>query len=71
MDNVLSKYGNITNKDFGKILGLTIQDMIEEFSEDHDVDLKLDMGDEWKQVSKLVTNEVSGVVREQFLKILE
>lgn len=71
VSNVLSKIGQVTNKDFGRILGLTTQDIFEDFMKDTGVDPKIVAQDNWKDFLKLLQSEVGKTVREQFVKILE
>jgi len=69
--NVISKIGEITNKDFGKILGLTVQDMLEDFVKDGNIDPKKAVENNWKDFNKLLQAEVSKTVRSVFLTKLE
>lgn len=69
--NVLSKVGEITNKDFGKVLGLTTQDLLEDFAKDTEKDPKKIAENNWKQFLKLLQVEVGKTVREEFLKKLD
>lgn len=69
VSNVISKVGVVTNKDFGKILGLTVQDMLEDYSKDTGQDFKAQVGDFYKKAISTVNKEVGTVVREQFDKI--
>jgi Rnl2 family RNA ligase len=71
VSNVISKIGQITNKDFGKILGLTVQDILEDFTKDNDYDAKAHAEGNWKQFHKLLSAEVGKTVRVEFLKQLE
>lgn len=71
VSNVISKIGAITNKDFGRILGLTTQDLLEEFTKDTEQDPKVIAQDNWKQFLKLLQSEVGKTVREEFLKSLD
>lgn len=71
VSNVISKIGQVTNKDFGKILGLTTQDLLEEFTKDTEQDPKVIAQDNWKQFLKLLQVEVGKTVREEFLKSLD
>lgn len=71
VSNVISKIGNVTNKDFGRILGLTTQDLLEEFTKDTEQDPKVVAQDNWKQFLKLLQAEVGKTVREEFLKSLD
>lgn len=67
VQNVLSKFGEVTNKDFGKILGLTTQDLLEEFTKETESDPKVVAQDNWKQFNKLLQAEIGKVVRSEFL----
>lgn len=71
VSNVISKIGVVTNKDFGRILGLTTQDILEDFSKDTDRDPKKEAEANWKQFLKLLQAEVGKTVREQFVKALD
>lgn len=71
VSNVISKIGQVTNRDFGKILGLTVQDILEDFSKDNDYDAKAHAESNWKQFHKLLSAEVGKTVREQFVKALD
>ena len=70
VSNVISKIGQVTNKDFGKILGLTVQDILEDFTKETDQDPKVIAENNWKQFVKLLQAEVGKTVREQFVKAL-
>jgi len=71
VSNVISRIGAITNKDFGKILGLTVQDMFEEFTKETEREPKVEAEDNWKQFVKLLQAEVGKTVRSEFLKVIE
>ena len=71
VSNVISKIGQITSKDFGKILGLTVQDMLEDFTKDTERDAKVEAEDNWKQFMKLLSAEVGKVVRKLFVIHIE
>lgn len=71
VSNVISKIGQVTNKDFGKILGLTTQDLLEEFTKETEQDPKQIAEDNWKQFLKLLQAEVVKEVRDQFVLALE
>ena len=71
VSNVISKIGQVTNKDFGRILGLTVQDILEDFTKDTARDVKVEAEDNWKQFHKLLAAEVGKTVREQFVKALD
>jgi Rnl2 family RNA ligase len=71
VSNVISKIGAVTNKDFGKILGLTVQDMFEEFTKETEREPKVEAENNWKQFVKLLQSEVGKTVRSEFLKVIE
>lgn len=71
VSNVISKIGTVTNKDFGRILGLTTQDILEEFTKETERDPKTEAEDNWKQFLKLLQADVGKTVREQFVKALD
>jgi hypothetical protein len=70
VSNVISKIGQVTNKDFGKILGLTVQDILEDFTKETEREPKKEAEDNWKQFNKLLGAEVAKTVRAEFLKHL-
>lgn len=71
VSNVISKIGQVTNKDFGKILGLTTQDLLEEFTKETEQDPKQIAESNWKSFLKLLQAEVAKEVRSQFVVALE
>lgn len=71
VSNVISKIGQVTNKDFGRILGLTVQDILEDFTKDTERGAKVEAEDNWKHFHKLLSAEVGKTVREQFVKALD
>ena len=71
LNAVLSKIGTVTNKDFGKLLGLLSQDMYSDFIKDHE-NFFDDMSNvDKREVQKLVSTGVSTFLRKQFLNILD
>ena len=71
VSNVISKIGQVTNKDFGRILGLTVQDLLEDFTKDTELDAKVEAENNWKQFHKLLSAEVGKTVRQQFVRALD
>ena len=71
VSNVISKIGQITNKDFPKILGLTIQDILEDFQKETSTDVKKVAEENYKLWSKSLQKEVTKTVREEFVKHLD
>lgn len=70
VSNVISKIGTVTNKDFGKILGLTTQDLLEEYTKETERDPKMVAESNWKAFLKLLQSEVGKEVRSQFVVAL-
>lgn len=71
VSNVLSKIGQVSNKDFGKVLGLTVQDIIEDFVKETGIDYKKVAEVNYKKFIKQLNSEVSDTVRVQFVKSLD
>lgn len=63
VDSVISKLGEVTGKDFGKVVGLFTQDVLEEVVREEGVDIKVSSGDEWKVIQTYFAKEASLVVR--------
>lgn len=68
--NVLSKIGEITQKDFGKILGLFCKDVVEDFSKDNE-DYEHLKDSEIKIVNKYINKNCSILIRNNFLNIID
>lgn len=69
-DNVVSKLGEVTKKDFGKIMGLFGKDAYEEFSdENHKMILDLNNLESSVQskIKKLINKELANIVRENLI----
>ena len=69
--NVISKIGRVTNKDFGRVGGLLVQDMIEDFEKDSEIELKKVVEDHWKQFAGALNREAIAVARPVVLEYLE
>jgi Rnl2 family RNA ligase len=67
LNNVLSKVGQVSQKDFGKVLGMLVQDAKEEFERDEYEISK----DDWKALAKTVGKEAGEVVRKDWLNIID
>lgn len=69
LKNVVSKIGEVTKKDFGKIQGEMIKDIFEEYLKDNDID---DLEKSVKSiVNKMVGTQVSTLIRANFLNIVD
>ena len=67
VNNVISKIGNITNKDFGKIQGLFLQDVLEDYNKDIGVTIDKSL---WKMIQKPLSTEAAKVVRTVFTQMV-
>ena len=71
LSNVISKELDLTSKDFGRIMGLLMQDALAEHDQDN-ADLigsaKEYAGDDWKRVSKMLQKEAQSVTRAYFIE---
>ncbi len=67
--NVLSKIGEVTQKDFGKILGLMMKDMLEDYYKDFE-NPNLETSED-KLVKKLVSQEISNLIRPNFRNMID
>ena len=66
LHNVLSKFGEVTQRDFGKVLGLLIQDALEDFHKDFNPMSKED----WQTTKRMVNNHAAAVVRQEWSNII-
>lgn len=69
LKNVISKIGAVTNKDFGKLQGLLVQDAQQDYAKDYEVDLQ--QCDIFKSLKKQLHKEAANVVRANFLNIID
>ena len=63
VDNIISKLGEVTGKDFGKVVGLFTQDVLEEVIREERIDIKTSAAEEWKTIQTAFSKEASLVVR--------
>lgn len=71
LKNVISKVGEVTQKDFGKILGLLMQDTLKDYSKDTNKNPKKDLDTEWKQVQNALQKDASELIRKNFVNIID
>ena len=68
--SAISKHGTVTSKDFGKILGMIMQDIFEDAASDgFEMSQAKDM-DNWKGINKALQKEVQDCVRETFVRVI-
>ena len=63
LNNVISKIGEVTKMDFGKLMKLFTEDIIEEFSKDNKDDLKNIDEKEIKQITKSINKKMVDLVK--------
>lgn len=68
--SVISKIGEVTNKDFGRVGGLLVQDMIEDYEKDTDTSLKEVVEDHWKQFVGCLNREAIATARPVILGVM-
>lgn len=68
--NVVSKIGEVGEKDFGKLLALTVQDAKEDYEKDKGTPFVEIVGSAEKLVSKLIAKEATLPVRKVFMEQL-
>ncbi|MGB1242189.1 MAG: RNA ligase, Rnl2 family [Chitinophagales bacterium] len=69
LNNVLSKIGAVTLKDFGKVMGLFSKDIVEDFLKDYEEVVNDLEKQEWKSVKKSISYEASGMVRNKLKRL--
>lgn len=68
--NVISKIGTVTQKDFGKVLGLLSKDVVEDFEKDNELVGQLETQDR-KMLTKFLNNECGSLIRANFINIVD
>lgn len=71
LQNVLSKFGSVTQKDFGKLSGLYIRDILLEYKKDNDDKINSLEKKDKKILNKMVGKESSTLIRSNFLNIID
>lgn len=71
LKSLLSKFGEVTQKDFGKLMGLYTVDVLEDYQKDYSDNPKETTGDDWKGINKALQNEVSMLIRKNFVNIID
>lgn len=69
--NVISKVGDVTNKDFGKLMGLFTSDAIEDFDKDYPEEFNSLEDKEQKLIKKYFAGKASELIRKNFLNIID
>lgn len=70
LSNVLSKYGTVDQKEFGKLLGALSKDVIEDFIKDFPEFSELDKKEQ-RQVTRFINGECGNLIRPNFLNIID
>ena len=71
LKNVVSKIGEVSQKDFGKVMGLFTQDIIEDFLKDEQEFFDTLEKSDRKLVTKQVGQEAAKMVRASFMNIVD
>jgi len=69
LDNVLSKIGEVTIKDFGKVLGLFNKDILEDFQKDYEEVLATLEKKEQKSINKSLGGVTAKIVRTRLVSL--
>ncbi len=67
VESAISKLGQVTKDDFGKILGMVTKDIVHEYTKDHP---GLEDSDDYHLITKALNREASGIVRQKFLEAM-
>lgn len=70
LKNVISKIGQVSSKDFGKVLGMLSQDVMEDFGKDNDKISELNNQDR-KMLTRFLNAECGNLIRPNFLNIID
>lgn len=71
LKSTISKIGTITDKDFGKLMGLFVKDILEDYEKETEVDLKSKLGKEFKGVASYLQKECASLIKRNFVNILD
>ena len=65
LNNVVSKIGEITQKDFGRVMGMFSKDVVDEFKKDYKVEISKIEDKEFKLVTKSITGKMAKLLKEK------
>lgn len=68
--SAISKFGEVTSKDFGTLLKATLEDVFEDFRDEYETDPVTGV-DNWKAIMKSIKQELSKEIRAEFVKRVE
>jgi Rnl2 family RNA ligase len=69
--NVLSHIGTVTKKDFGKIMGVFVKDIMDDYMKDFGDTLNTLEKIDRKSVNKLINSMAANLIRSNFLNIVD
>ena len=69
--NVLSKFGPVTDKDFGTLIQLFSADVLKDFEKDHEGEFEALQKSERKQLTKTLGQSCAYLIRMNFRNILD
>lgn len=70
LHNVISKVGSVAQNEFGKLVGLFVKDIVEDFSKENPEFLELDKDDR-KKINKSINGHAANFIRPNFVNILD
>lgn len=65
--SAISKFGEVTSKDFGTLLKVTLEDVFEDFRDEYETDPVTGV-ENWKAIMKSIKQELSKEIRAEFVK---
>jgi Rnl2 family RNA ligase len=71
LKNVISKFGDVTEKDFGKLSGMFTQDALKDFRKDNEILIETLEKDEEKVLNKQTNTECANLLRSNFLNVID
>jgi Rnl2 family RNA ligase len=71
LKNVISKFGDVTEKDFGKLCGMFTQDALNDFKKDNEPLYFTIVKEEQKILNKRANTECANMLRKNFLNIID
>lgn len=69
LNNVLSKLGEVSHKDFGKVMGLFNKDIVEDFTKDYEELFQALTKQEQKMITKSIVKSTAALVRNKLIYV--
>ena len=68
--SAISKFGEVSSKDFGTLLKAILEDVFEDFRDEYETDPVTGV-ENWKAIMKVIKQELSKEIRAEFVKRVE